>query len=386
MIKKLISKNKDYIIQMRREFHKYPEPSFEEFRTSKRIQEELAKMGIPFKVVAGTGVVGFINKGKKGKVIALRADMDALQVQECNDLDYCSTNPGIMHACGHDGHSAMLLGAAKVLNEIKEELSGEVKLYFQPAEEIAQGALKMFEEEPLIGVDGCFGIHLWSDVPCGKVSVEAGPRMASADLFEIVITGKGGHGSLPHQTVDAVVTASALVMNLQSIVSREISPLESAVVTVGSFNSGTRFNVIANQAVLKGTTRTFNPEIRDNFKNILERVTKGTCETYRATGEVYYTFGTAPCINDKKCSEIATESVKTILGDNGVVKMEKITGGEDFCYFLQQVPGVLAFVGAGNPDKGASYPHHHEKFAIDEDSLEIGAALYAQYTVDFFKK
>ncbi|MGL4671625.1 M20 family metallopeptidase [Cetobacterium sp.] len=385
MIKKLISENKDYIIEMRREFHKYPEQSFQEFRTSKRIAEELAKFGIEFKIVAKTGVVGFINKGKKGKKIALRADMDALEVQECNDLEFCSVNKGVMHACGHDGHTAMLLGAAKVLNEIKDEIDGEIKLYFQPAEEIAQGALKMFEEEPLTGIDGCFGIHLWSDVPCGKVSVEAGPRMASADLFEIVITGKGGHGSLPHQTVDAVVTASALVMNLQSIVSREISPLESSVVTVGSFNSGTRFNVIANQAVLKGTTRTFNPEIRNNFENILKRVTKGTCDTYRATGEVKYTFGTAPSINDERCSEIAAQSVKTLLGDDGIIKMEKITGGEDFCYFLQQVPGVLAFVGAGNPEKGAHYPHHHEKFSIDEDCLEIGAALYAQYAIDFLK-
>ncbi|MGL5759972.1 MAG: amidohydrolase, partial [Cetobacterium sp.] len=246
MIKKLVEQNKNYIINMRREFHKYPEPSFQEFRTSKRIQEELTKMEIPFKVIAGTGIVGFINKGKKGKKIILRADMDALQVQECTGVEYCSVNNGLMHACGHDGHSAMLLGAAKVLNEIKDTLVGEVRLFFQPAEEIAQGALKMLEEESIDDADGCFAIHLWSDLPFGKVSVEAGPRMASADIFEIIVNGKGGHGSLPHQTIDAVVVGSALIMNLQSIVSREISPLESSVVTVGSFHSGTRFNVIAN--------------------------------------------------------------------------------------------------------------------------------------------
>ncbi len=383
MIKKLVEQNKNYIINMRREFHKYPEPSFQEFRTSKRIQEELTKMGIPFKVIAGTGVVRFINKDKKGKKIILRADMDALQVQECTGVEYCSTNIGMMHACGHDGHSAMLLGAAKVLNEIKDTLAGEVRLFFQPAEEIAQGALKMLEEEPIDNADGCFAIHLWSDLPCGKVSVEAGPRMASADIFEIIVDGKGGHGSLPHQTIDAVVVGSALIMNLQSIVSREISPLESSVVTIGSFHSGTRFNVIANQAILKGTTRAFNPEIRNNFKSILERVTKGTCDTYRASGQVNYTYGTAPCINDENCSKIALKSVETILGRNGIIKMEKITGGEDFCYFLEKVPGVLAFVGAGNPSKDANYPHHHEKFAIDEDSLEIGTALYSQYTLDF---
>nr|WP_307776120.1 M20 family metallopeptidase [uncultured Cetobacterium sp.] len=383
MLKKIVNKNRDYIIKMRREFHEFPEPSFQEFRTSQRIQEELESMGIPYKVAARTGVVATINGKAPGKTIALRADIDALQVTECNTVDYTSKNIGIMHACGHDGHAAMLLGAAKSLNEIKDLISGTIKLYFQPAEEIGAGALKMLEEEPLDNVDGCFAIHLWSDLPCGKVSVEGGPRMASADIFKITIDGKGGHGSLPHQTIDAVVVGSAVVMNLQSIVSRELSPLESNVVTVGSFHSGTRFNVIANQAILEGTTRTFNLETRENFKNILERVTNGTCDSYRATGKVEYTYGTAPSINDYKCSELAEKTVENLLGKDGVAKMEKITGGEDFCYFLQQVPGVLAFVGARNEEKEACYPHHHEKFNIDEDALEIGATLYAQFALDF---
>ena len=383
MIKNFAKKYKDYVIELRRDFHQHPEPSFQEFRTCKRIQEELLKMDIPFKIVAKTGVIATICGNKSGKTIVLRADMDALQVQECTGVDYSSLNKGVMHACAHDGHTSMLLGAARILKDMQQKIDGTVKLYFQPAEEIAQGALKMIEEEPLENVDGCFGIHLWSDLPIGTVSVEEGPRMASADIFKITINGKGGHGSLPHQTVDSVVVGSALVMNLQAIVSREISPLEAAVVTVGAFSSGTRFNVIANQAILDGTTRAFNPEVRNNFKHILERVLKGTCETYRAKGTLDYVYGTAPCINDSTCSKIATKSVETLLGKQGVIKMEKITGGEDFCYFLEKAPGVLAFVGARNPKKNADYPHHHEKFNIDEDSLEIGTALYAQYAIDF---
>lgn len=383
MIKTIISKNKDYIIKMRREFHEFPEPSFQEFRTSKRIQEELETTGIPFKVVAGTGVVATIEGKKPGKTIALRADIDALQVNECTGVDYTSKNPGIMHACGHDGHAAMLLGAAKALNEIKDTIHGTIKLYFQPGEEVGQGALKMFEEEPLTGVDGCFAIHLWSDLPSGTISVEGGPRMASADIFRIIIDGKGGHGSLPHQTIDSVVVGSALVMNLQSVVSRELSPLESNVLTVGSFHSGTRFNVIANQAVLEGTTRTFNIETRESFEEILNRVTKSTCEAYRATGRVEYTYGPAPCINDTKCSELAENTVESLFGRDSLIKMEKITGGEDFCFFLQEVPGVLAFVGVRNEEKDACFPHHHERFNMDEDALEMGASLYAQYALDF---
>lgn len=383
MIQKYAKKYKDYITKMRREFHEYPEPSFQEFKTSQKIQDELNKMRVTYKVVAGTGVVATIGNKKEGKTVILRADIDGLQVNECTNLEYSSKNPGVMHACGHDGHAAMLLGAARILKDLENEINGTVKLYFQPAEEIAQGALKMIEEEPIDTADSCFAIHLWSDLPCGKVSVESGPRMASADIFKIVLEGKGGHGSLPHQTIDSVVVGSSLVMNLQPIVSREISPLESAVVTIGSFSAGTRFNVIANQAILEGTTRCFNPQIRNEFKNILERVIKGTCDTYRAKGKLEYTYGTSPCINDESCSKIAEDSVKKLLGDSGLIKMEKLTGGEDFCFFLEKIPGVLAFVGSRNSEKMADFPHHHEKFNIDEDSLEIGTSLYVQYALDF---
>lgn len=385
-IKEIGKKYKDYVIQMRREFHMNPESSWEEFRTSQRVKEELDKMGIPYVSVAGTGVLATIKGKEEGKTVALRADMDALEVTETNDVPYKSQNPGKMHACGHDGHTAMLLGAAKIFSEIKDELKGTVKLIFQPAEEVAAGAKKMIAESDFMDtVDSVFGIHLWSGVPVGKVSVESGPRMASADLFKIKVTGKAGHGSMPHQTVDSVVVASAIVMNLQSMVSREFSPLESVVVSVGSLHSGTRFNVIAGEAVLDGTTRCFNPEIREELPGIIERIAKHTAAAYRAEANLEYTNGTPPTINDEECSKIATGSVEKILGKEGVQLMEKTTGGEDFSFFLEKAPGAIAFVGVRNEETGACYAHHHDKFNMDEDGLEIGTALYVQYAVDYLK-
>ncbi|WP_053955491.1 M20 family metallopeptidase [Inediibacterium massiliense] len=385
-VKELSKKYKEYVIELRREFHQNPEPSWHEERTSKRIKEELDKMGIPYVSIAKTGVLATIEGTNPGKTVALRADIDALQVNEENDISYKSQNPGIMHACGHDGHAAMLLGAAKILSEMKEQINGVVKLFFQPAEEAARGAQKMIEEGAMEGVDEVFGIHLWSDLKSGVISVEEGPRMASADMFTIHVKGKGGHGSLPHQGVDAVVVASAIVMNLQSVVSREISPLESAVVSVGQIQSGTRFNVIAGEATLEGTTRCFNNDIRDQFPSILDRVAKSTAQAYRAEATLEYVAGTPATINEKNSSIRAAKSVERILGKEGVSLMEKVTGGEDFAEYLKLAPGVIAFVGVRNEEKGADFPHHHPRFNIDEDALQSGAALYAQYAIDFLSE
>lgn len=381
--KRLAQKYKDYVINLRREFHKYPEPSWQEFETSRKIQEELTKMAIPFVQTAKTGLVATIKGGQDGKTIALRADMDALEVQECNEVDYCSVNDGLMHACGHDGHMAMLLGAAKILNEIKDQIKGSVKLFFQPAEEEVGGAKLMIEEGCMEGVDNVFGIHLWSDIPVGKISVEEGPRMASTDIFEITVKGLGGHGSLPHQGVDALLTASSIVTNLQTIVSREISPTDSAVVSIGTFNSGTRFNVIASEAKLTGTTRCFSAEVRDNFPKAIERIASSIANSYRAKVKVDYTFGTPPVVNDGESSELAAKTVEKLFGPESITFIEKLTGGEDFAFYLEKAPGVLAFVGVRNAEKDCHFPHHHERFNIDEDALEMGTALYVQYALDF---
>lgn len=385
-IKELAKKNKQYVINMRREFHMYPEPSMKEFRTSKRIVEELEKVGIPCGVMGQTGVAAVIDGSKPGKTVALRADIDALELQELNEIPYKSKNDGLMHGCGHDGHAAMLLGAARILNEIKDEFCGKGKLIFQPGEEIAQGAAKMIKEGVMEGVDGVFGIHLWSGIECGSVSLEAGPRMAATDLFKILVKGRGGHGSMPHQGIDAVVAASSIVMNLQSIVSREISPLESVVVSVGKIESGTRFNVIAGEAELTGGTRCFSTKIRNELPHMIERIAKNTAASYKAEAEVEYTLGTAPVINDEISVNIGQGAVEKILGREALVHFEKITGGEDFSLFMEKAPGAFALVGIANKQKDTCYPHHYGKFNMDEEALEIGCALYAQYAVDFLRR
>ncbi|HOM97490.1 M20 family metallopeptidase [Acetomicrobium sp.] len=384
---KALAKNvKDYVIDLRREFHMYPERSGEEFRTSQRVKEELDKLGIPYTTAGGTGVIGIIKGEKPGKTVALRADMDALEVYEKNDIPYKSKTDGLMHACGHDGHTAMLLGAAKVLSMIKNELKGCVKLFFQPAEEIAQGALKMIDDGAMEGVDSVFAIHLWSGLPMGKISVEAGPRMAAVDVFDITVNGKGGHGSAPHEGVDALVAASDIVMALQTIVSRELSPLEPVVVTVGKLVAGTRFNVLASEAKLEGTNRYFNPKIKDVLPQAIERMAKNVAAGYRAEAHLNYQFATSPVINDPECSALATRAVEKILGKDGLIEYEKVMGGEDFAEFLKEAPGALALVGIGNEEKKTTYPHHHPNFNIDEDALEIGVALYVQYALDYLNQ
>lgn len=385
-IKDITNKYKNYITEMRREFHANPEASMQEVRTSRRIKEELDKMGISYVSAANTGVIATIKGNNEGKTVALRADIDALAVCELNEVDYKSQTEGLMHACGHDGHAAMLLGAAKVLNESKDEINGTVKLFFQPGEEIGAGARAMIADGAMEGVDSAFGIHLWADLEIGKISVEEGPRMASADIFKIKVKGKGGHGSLPHQGVDAVLVSSAIAMNLQSIVSREVSPLESVVVSIGSINAGTRFNVIAEDAVLDGTCRCFNPEIREQLPEIIERIISNTAAAYRAEATLEYNKAIPVTINNRECSKIAQQSVAKLLGEDGVVTMEKVTGGEDMSEYLNIAPGAIAFVGAGNVEKGITYPHHHGRFNIDEDALEIGTNLYVQYAIDFLNK
>ncbi len=385
-VKAYVEKYKQYVIDLRREFHMYPETKWQERRTSQRVREELDKMAIPYIMAAELGIVAMIRGHQEGKTIGLRADMDALQVQELNDIPYKSKHEGIMHACGHDGHTAMLLGAAAVLNDMRSEIKGTIKLIFQPAEEGAEGGKRMLDEGIMAGIDEVFAIHLWADIPCGTVSVDAGPRMASADYFKITVKGRGGHGSMPHQGVDAIVAASAIIMDIQSVVSREISPLESAVVSIGSFHAGTSFNVIASEAVLEGTTRCFNPEVRRALPEVLERIVRHTADSYRATGTLEYIPMTPPVINDAAASRRAEVAITKLFGREAIYSFDKIMGAEDYAYYLEKAPGIIAFVGAGNKEKGASYPHHHGKFNIDEDALAIGTALHVQYALDFLSK
>ncbi|WCB33408.1 amidohydrolase [Fusobacterium polymorphum] len=383
-VRDITKKYKDYIIEKRRYFHMNPEPSFNEYDTSKVVQEELTKIGIPFEIFAKTGIIATIKGQNPGKTVLLRADMDALEVCEKNNVSYRSQKEGLMHACGHDGHIAMLLGAAHVLNEIKNDISGEIKLLFQPAEEIAKGAKAMIEESKIIdSIDAAFAIHLWQGVPVGKISLESGARMAAADLFSIKVKGKSGHGSMPHETIDAVVVASAIVMNLQHLVSRNTNPLDTLVVTVGKLTAGTRHNIIAGEALLEGTIRSFSDEVWKKVPEQIERVVKNTAAAYNAEAEIDLVRATPPLVNNQDISDILKASAEKLYGEEVVTKYEKTPGGEDFAYFTQAVPGALAFVGIRNDEKGINSPHHNETFDMDEEALEMGANLYAQFAIDF---
>lgn len=380
-IKEVAKKYKQNVIDLRREFHRHPEASLSEFKTCEKIKKTLDEIGVTYRSAAGTGVIAEIKGKNPGKIVALRADIDGLSVKELNDCDFKSQNEGFMHACGHDCHISMLLGAAMILNDIKDELNGTVRLLFQPAEEVAEGAKRMISDGALKGVDGVFGMHVWSDVGIGNVCVQEGPLMASADHFEINVKGKGGHGSAPHQGVDAVLASSAIVMNIQSIVSREIDPLQPTVVSIGSLAAGSRFNVIASEGILTGTTRSFNPRVRNSLPSVMGRVVKDTASTFRAEAELNYNFMTPAVINNPICSKIAQGSLEKVGAKS--VTIEKIMGGEDFAEYMNIVPGVIALVGVGNKEKGACYPQHHPNYTVDEDALEIGSALYSQYAMDF---
>lgn len=385
-IKKLVEKYSDYVIEMRRYFHANPELSMEEYETTKKIAEELDKMGIKYEIPEGkVGVIGVIEGKEPGKVIALRADIDALNVTEKNDVEYKSKVEGKMHACGHDAHAAMLLGAAQILNEVKDELKGKVYLLFQPAEEIGKGAKYLMKHGDWYDeVDSFFGTHVWSLLDAGTISLEGGPRMAAGDRFVITVHGKSGHGSLPNQTIDPVVVGSAIVMNLQTLVSRKYSPLDSVTVTVGSFHSGNRFNIIPKEAMLEGTNRYFSREISDSIIGDMKQIAENTAAAYGATIDLEYERLVLPTINDYELSAIAEKSAAKLIGEKNVVKLEKTTGGEDFSFYLEDgKPGVFAFVGIRNSEIEADYPHHSERFNMDESALPNGAGVYAQYTIDY---
>ncbi len=377
---------KDEIVAWRRQVHANPEVGWQEVATGNLVAAELEKMGIEVTRLAKTGVLGVIKGAAPGKTVALRADMDALPITEANDVPYKSRNPGVMHACGHDGHTAMLLGAAKILSGMRDKIRGTVKLFFQPSEEIGGGALAFIEAGAIEEVDAILAIHLWPSLPSGKVSLVAGPRMASADKLLIKVRGKAGHGSMPHLGVDAILAAAAITMNLQSIVSREVAPLEPAVVTIGRFTGGTTWNITCDEVELEGTTRCFNREIRNNFPAMIERIIKSTASSYRAEAELEYIHISPPTINDPLVAKMAAGALTELYGEEMLGEMEKVMGGEDFAYYMERIPGAMAFVGAGNKEKRTDYPLHNERYNLDEDVLPVGAALHAQFALNFLNR
>ncbi len=373
------------MVQWRRHFHMNPELSFMEEKTPATIAEYLTQLGVKVRTgVGGRGVVGIIRGGKPGKTVGIRADFDALAIQDEKDVDYKSQVTGVMHACGHDAHTATLLAVAKVLVENKEELHGNVVLIHQFAEEIAPGgALPMIEDGCLDGVDAIFGTHLWSSHPVGEIGYRTGPIMAAADKFTIEIKGRGGHGAAPHETIDSIVVGTALVQNLQQIISRRINPLKPAVLTVASFHAGDAFNVIADSASIIGTVRTFDPEVQDLIIDEMERVIKTTCEGAGAQYTFVYDKGYPAVCNHPEETALLARSAAQVVPAEHVKEMEPIMGGEDFAYYLQKVPGTFFFTGAGNPDKGATYPHHHPKFDIDEQAMLTAAKVLITAAVNY---
>ncbi|AJY76786.1 M20 metallopeptidase family protein [Paenibacillus beijingensis] len=360
----------DQMVAWRRHLHQHPELSFQEVVTPKMIASILESYGIEVRRnVGGRGVVGKIAGGRPGKTIALRADFDALPIQDEKDVPYKSTVPGVMHACGHDGHTATLLAVAKVLSEHREQLAGNVVLLHQHAEEVAPGgAIAMIEDGCLDGVDVVFGSHLNSKTPLGTYEYNSGAFAAAADIFEIKVQGRGGHGASPHETVDAVVVGAQIVNHLQTIVSRHVNPMKPAVVTIGSFHAGNAENVIADTAVLKGIVRTFDPDVRDDIEQEFKHIVESVCASFRASCEIEYTKGYPALVNHEEEANVFANVIRNTVHD-GILEVASPTmGSEDFAYFLHHKPGMFFNTGAGNAD-GAHYPHHHPKFDFDEKAM-----------------
>jgi len=367
------------VVEWRRYLHQNPELSFQEIETSKYIVEELSKMaGVVVTQPTKTSVMGRL-KGKKGvgKTIAMRGDIDALPIQEETDLPYASTNEGIMHACGHDGHTSILLGTAQVLSDMQEEISGEYVFIFQHAEEVPPGgAAEMVEAGVLEGVDLILGMHLWSTAPVGEIHITEGAITSASDVFDITVTGKAGHSSQPEGALDALAIGTQIVTNLQHIVSRHLAPLESGVVSVTRFHSGSAYNVIPDKAIIGGSVRSLTEDVRKKIKSYMENVCTHIAAAHGASAELAYQFGYDPIVNDSKLtSEIFEFATKNFTNET-VKIVPPLLGGEDFSAFSNVVPGCFVGIGAMKKREGVFYPHHHPRFEIDESALKIGIRYY----------
>ena len=375
-IHELVEKQKNYVIHLRRHFRSFPELGGQEFETQKKIIKELKAMGLAPRIAAGTGVIVDINGGRPGKTIAIRADMDALPIQDEVEQPYCSKNAGCCHACGHDGHTAMLLGIGKIFTAIRPDLAGTIRLLFQPSEErYPGGALAMIADGALEEVDAVIGAHLWQPLEVGTMGLTYGPMMASPDEFTITIKGFGGHGSMPHQTVDPLYVGAQIVLALKTITGNNVSANELAVLSLGMFKAGDIFNVIPDSAVLKGTVRTFSQAIRETIFDAAQRICDGICAAAGATNNLEIYYGFPPVINDPAIAKIVAQAGETIVGEQAVLELKPSMVGEDFSYYQQKVPGCFMFIGVGNKDKDIIYPHHHPKFDMDEDALSYGIEI-----------
>lgn len=388
-IKELAQAQASDLTEFRHYLHSRPELSWQEVGTTRDIAAKLADLGIEYIKTGfgGTecGIVAEINPGKKGSTVALRADIDALPLSEENDLPYRSVREGVMHACGHDAHATMLLGAARILSAIKNELPGTVRFIFQPAEEhgVKSGAETMIKEGALEGVDAIAGLHIWSPFPSGKAGFRGGAIMASADIWEITVSGQGGHGSAPQNAVDPTVAAATVITTMQTVISREVDPQDTAVLSIGRISSGTAPNIIPESATMVGNIRTTNPETRSVIPEKMERIMNGICSAFRCSGTLKITNIYPVTVNDKALTELARRTAMEMLGEDWVIEAPLQMGSEDFSYYGEKVPGTFFLLGCGNKEKGTDNQHHSPRFNVDDDVLPTGAALLAGFAWKF---
>lgn len=377
----------EQVVAWRRDFHRHPELGLEEHRTAGIVAAHLRSLGFAVEEgVGGTGVVGLLNPGKAGRVVALRADMDALPIQDSKTCDYASTVPGKMHACGHDGHTAILMGVASLLAARREEIAGQVKLLFQPAEEGPGGALPMIEAGALTNPapDACFALHLWSDVPVGSAAIRAGAHMAASDTIHMTVTGVGGHGAYPETSIDAIAVAGHVIVGMQQIVSRECPPLQPVVVTIGTVQGGFRNNVIAPEVKMTGTVRTLHAPTRNGMEERIRRVFEGICRTHRAEPAFSYSYGYPVTVNDPAMAAFLAGCAADVLGSDHVrTDPDPAMGGEDFAYIAERVPSAYLRLGSCNAAKGITAGAHNPGFDIDEDALPLGVAIMAHAAMRF---
>ena len=375
----------EQVVEWRRHLHRHPELSFQERETAAFVAETLAGFdGLDIERPAENSVVARLRTGRPGRTVALRADIDALPIDEQSGVDFASENPGVMHACGHDGHTAMLLGAARLLADARDDLpGGEVRFLFQPAEEIAPGGARDLVAAGAVDeVDFVYGCHLWTPLELGKVAAMPGPFMAASDFFTLAITGRGGHGGLPHLADDTIAIAAQVVANLQHVVARRTDPLEPAVLSIGSFHAGDAPNVLPERAELTGTVRSFAPEVRERIPALLEEVVRGVTAAHGAEYELDYQFGYQPVVNDERATALVREAIDPEMRTD----LAPIMGGDDFSAYLARVPGCYAFIGAGDEGSGAVFPHHHPRFRIDERALETGVRLHVEVALRALKE
>lgn len=388
-IKKLAQQDVEYIRNIRHTIHANPELSFKEFATTKLIAEELTKCGIEVKTWEGqTGVLGTLVGAKPGKVIALRADIDALPLVEKSGLDFHSNNEGVCHACGHDMHTSVLLGAARVLGQMREQLAGTVKFVFQPAEETLGGSSTMIERGVLENpkVDAMFALHTWPDLPEGTIGYKAGSFMASADSVDVKITGRAGHAAHPHRSIDPVVATAAVIQGVQTFISREIAPTDSAVITFGKIQGGTVRNIIAGDVTLEGTIRCASKVVRDNMPEMLKRMVESTAAAYRCTAEVDYHAGNPPVVNDDELTDFVAETGRKILGADKVQALKAMSmGSEDFAWYMEQVPGCVYRLGTHTEEAQSHLALHNPEIRFGEKALLTGVEVMSALAVNYLK-